>query len=82
MPVDYAPGLLNFYQEEGGGGEDTDKRKEGRKEELIEETGKNRKWKRLPPSSSREEGETGWQFADPINSISLLIYLDVYYLRV
>lgn len=30
MPVDYAPGLLNFYQEEGGG-EDTDKRKEGRK---------------------------------------------------
>lgn len=81
MPVDYAPGLLNFYQEEGGG-EDTDKRKEGRKEELIEETGKNRKWKRLPPSSSREEGETGWQFADPINSISLLIYLDVYYLRV
>lgn len=66
----------------GGGGEDTDKRKEGRKEELIEETGKNRKWKRLPPSSSREEGETGWQFADPINSISLLIYLDVYYLRV
>lgn len=31
MPVDYAPGLLNFYQEEGGGGEDTDKRKEGRK---------------------------------------------------
>lgn len=81
MPVDYAPGLLNFYQK-GGGGEDTDKRKEGRKEELIEETGKNRKWKRLPPSSSREEGETGWQFADPINSISLLIYLDVYYLRV
>lgn len=77
-------GIIELLSEGGGGGEDTDKRKEGRKEELIEETGKNRKWKRLlPPSfSSREEGETGWQFADPINSISLLIYLDVYYLRV
>lgn len=31
MPVDYAPGLLNFYQEEGGGEKTRIKgRKEGR----------------------------------------------------